>query len=141
VDAPPSVLTGRPGTLASLSCYSSQYAGFDASGTTVQGGYTIHHAEGFDKQFTAWSGQAATVQESVVLGTTYLSNFLETVNQTGNVGPGASGSGLFNQNNHLTLASPRAERQTTGGRQQPSASICQRRSHPMSRPRAPTRTP
>ena len=64
-------------------------------------GYTIHHAEGNDKQFTGWFGQAAVVQQSDVLGTTYLSNFLETVNQTGNIGPGASGSGLFDQNNHL----------------------------------------
>jgi hypothetical protein len=79
----------------------AQYAGFDASGAAVQGGYTIHHAEGFDKQFTAWSGQAATVQQSDALGTTYLSSFLETVNQTGNIGPGASGGGLFDQNNHL----------------------------------------
>jgi hypothetical protein len=37
----------------------AQFAGFDASGAAVQGGYTIHHAEGFDKQFVAWSGQAA----------------------------------------------------------------------------------
>jgi hypothetical protein len=79
----------------------AQFAGFDASGGAVQGGYTIHHAEGYDKQYVAWFGQAAAVQESDVLGTTYLSNFWETVNKTGNVGPGASGSALFDQNNHL----------------------------------------
>jgi lysyl endopeptidase len=79
----------------------AQFAGFDASGGTVQGGYTIHHAEGYDKQFTAWFGQAAAVNENDVLGSTYESNFWETVNQLGNIAPGASGSGLFDQNNHL----------------------------------------
>jgi len=79
----------------------AQLAGFDASGGPVQGGYTIHHAEGADKQYTGWFGQAAAVQDSGVLGVTYLSNFWETVNAVGNIGPGASGSGLFDQNNHL----------------------------------------
>jgi lysyl endopeptidase len=79
----------------------AQFAGFDASGGAVQGGYTIHHAEGYDKQFAEWYGQAFAVQASGVLGTTYVSNFWETVNQLGNVAPGASGSGLFDQNNHL----------------------------------------
>lgn len=79
----------------------AQFAGFNAAGGAVQGGYTIHHAEGYDKQFTGWFGQAAAVRESGVLGTTYVSNFWETVNQIGNIGPGASGSGLFDQNNRL----------------------------------------
>jgi lysyl endopeptidase len=79
----------------------AQLTGFDASGGAVHGGYTIHHAEGYDKQFAAWFGTAAHVQGSGVLGVTYVSNFWETVNQLGNIGPGASGSGLFDQNNHL----------------------------------------
>jgi hypothetical protein len=79
----------------------AQFAGFDASGGAVQGGYTIHHAEGYDRQFTEWYGQAYAIQQSGVLGTTYESNFWETVNQLGNLGPGASGSGLFDQNDHL----------------------------------------
>jgi lysyl endopeptidase len=79
----------------------AQFAGFDATGGAVQGGYTIHHAEGYDKQFTQWFGESIAIQQSGVLGTTYVSNFWETVNQLGNVGPGASGSGLFDQNNHL----------------------------------------
>jgi len=74
----------------------AQFAGFDASGGAVQGGYTVQHAEGFDKQYTAWFGQAA----SVPIFTGY-ANFLEAVNQTGNIGPGASGSALMDQNNHL----------------------------------------
>jgi lysyl endopeptidase len=79
----------------------AQFAGFDASGGAVQGGYTIHHAEGYDKQFAGWYGQAYAVQESNVNGTRYVSDFLETVNQLGNVGPGASGSALIDQNNRL----------------------------------------
>jgi lysyl endopeptidase len=90
----------------------AQLAGFDASGGAVQGGYTIHHGEGNDKQFAGWSGTAAAVLENNVLGVSYLSNFWETVNQVGNIGPGASGSGLFDQNNHL-VGSLSLGRQTT----------------------------
>jgi hypothetical protein len=79
----------------------AQLAGFDATGSAVQGGYTIHHALGFDKQFTTWFGTAYAAQDSGVLGVTYVSNFWETVNASGNIGPGSSGSGLFNQNNVL----------------------------------------
>ncbi len=79
----------------------AQLAGFDASGAAVNGGYTIQHAEGYDKQITTWFGQAAPLQQSDVLGVVYLSNFLETVNSIGNIGPGASGSALVDQNNRL----------------------------------------
>lgn len=79
----------------------AQFAGFDASGAAVTGGYTIHHALGFDKQFTRWHGRAAIVRRSNVLGVTYVSDFLETINEFGNIGPGASGSGLFDQNHHF----------------------------------------
>jgi len=79
----------------------AQFAGFDATGGAVQGGYTVQHSESADKQFTAWFGQAAQVQQSGVLGSTYVSNLLETVNSVGNIGPGASGSALFDQNHHL----------------------------------------
>ena len=79
----------------------AQLAGFDVSGGAVLGGYTIHHAAGNDKQYTAWSGPAAAVQKNDEGGSHYLGNFWETVNLLGNIGPGASGSGLFDQNNHL----------------------------------------
>jgi hypothetical protein len=79
----------------------AELAGLDATGGTVQGGYTIHHALGYDKQFTTWFGQAYPVQDSGVLGVSYVSDFWETVNATGTFGPGASGSALFNQNNVL----------------------------------------
>ncbi len=94
----------------------AQFAGFDASGGPVQGGYTIHHAEGYNKQFAGWVGQAAAVQESDALSSSYTSNFLETVNQIGNIAPGASGSGLFDQNNHLvgSLTLGRSTTDTSG---------------------------
>lgn len=74
----------------------AQFAGFDARGAAVAGGYTIHHAEGYDKQFVAWFGTAALVNKFAGF-----SDFLETVNQTGNIGPGASGGALFNSSNRL----------------------------------------
>jgi hypothetical protein len=79
----------------------AQFAGFDASGAAVQGGYTIHHALGFNDQLTQWFGQAYVTKQSDVLGSSFMSDFLETVNQTGNVGPGASGSSLVDGNNRL----------------------------------------
>lgn len=82
----------------------AQFAGFDASGGAVQGGYTVQHAEFYDKQFTAWFGQALPIRQGDTLATGYVSNFLETVNQIGNVGPGASGSALFDQNQHIVGA-------------------------------------
>jgi hypothetical protein len=94
----------------------AQFAGFDASGGAVAGGYTIHLAEGRDRQFVSWSGTAFALEEQDALGTAYLSNLLETVNQSGNIGPGASGSGLFNGNNHLvgTLALGRSSVDQSG---------------------------
>ncbi|HEV2285311.1 MAG TPA: hypothetical protein VGR80_04645 [Steroidobacteraceae bacterium] len=84
----------------------AQFAGFDASGGAVTGGYSIHHAEGRDKQIVGWYGTAYAFARSGELGTAYTSNLLETVNQSGNIGAGASGSGLFDRNDHLvgTLA-------------------------------------
>jgi hypothetical protein len=82
----------------------AQFVGFDASGGAVQGGYTIHHAEGYDKQFVEWYGQAYAAQISGVNGTNYVSDFLETVNQLGNTGEGASGGALIDQNNHLVAS-------------------------------------
>jgi hypothetical protein len=79
----------------------AQFAGFDASGGAIAGGYTVHHALGYDKQYTGWFGQAAAVQSSGILGSNFVSNYWEVVNQLGNIAPGASGSGLFDQNNHL----------------------------------------
>ena len=82
----------------------ASFAGFDATDSAVDGGYTIHQAQGRDQQFVSWSGTAFALEEQDALGTTYLSNLLETVNQIGNIGPGSSGSGLFNSDHHLVGA-------------------------------------
>jgi lysyl endopeptidase len=82
----------------------AQFAGFDVSGAPVQGGYTIQQAGGLAKQFVGWFGTAFAWETSDDLGTAYVSSFLQTVNQTGNIGPGASGGGLFDSNNHLVGA-------------------------------------
>ena len=80
----------------------AQFVGFDASGVSVLGGYTIHHAKGYDKQFAQWYGQAAAVQLSPSQsGVGYTGDFWETVNQLGNIAPGASGGALIDQNNRL----------------------------------------
>ena len=94
----------------------AQLAGFDASGGAVQGGYTIQHGLGYDKQFTEWFGQALAMQQSGVLGVEYSSNFWEVVNQLGNIGPGASGSALIDQNNHVvgSLSLGRSSNDSTG---------------------------
>ena len=77
------------------------FAGIDATGGAIQGGYTIHHALSSDKQFTAWNGQAIaqTVAANTSLPVSFTSNFWDVVNLTGTIGPGASGSALFDQNN------------------------------------------
>jgi hypothetical protein len=79
----------------------AQFAGFDASGGAVQGGYTIHNAQGRYQQFVGWYATALAWQKSDDLGTGYVSNFLQTVNQSGNIGPGASGGGLFDSHDHV----------------------------------------
>jgi lysyl endopeptidase len=78
-------------------------SGFDATGGAIQGGYTIHHALSNDKQFTAWNGQAIaqTVAANTSLPVSFTSNFWDVVNLSGTIGPGASGSALFDQNNRV----------------------------------------
>jgi hypothetical protein len=76
------------------------FAGWDASGASFTGGYSIHHALGNDKQFVSWFGQP--LQQSipaVTLQVGYDSNFLGVVNQLGRTGAGASGGALIDSNN------------------------------------------
>jgi len=94
----------------------AQFAGFDVSGAPVEGGYTIQQAGGLAKQFVSWFGTAYTLTESDALGTSYVSNYLDTVNQTGNIGPGASGGGLFDSSHHVvgTLSLGRKSTSSSG---------------------------
>ena len=81
------------------------FAGFDATGSVVQGGYTIHHGNTYTKQLANWFGQAFSARKTATaLGGLYLSHFLGVVNQTGSIAGGASGSALFDQNNRVTGA-------------------------------------
>lgn len=76
------------------------YAGWDASGAAITGGYTIDHALGEDKQYVAWNGTDLLVQiPGNTLSVAYDSTFWGVVNSLGNLGAGGSGSGLFGPNN------------------------------------------
>jgi hypothetical protein len=79
------------------------YAGWDATGSPITGGYTIHHEFSNSKQYTAWYGQSvlATVPGKQLDNLPYASTFWSVVNQLGSIGPGASGSGLFDSNAQL----------------------------------------
>jgi hypothetical protein len=76
------------------------YAGWDASGTPFSGGYTIHHAQGENKQYVAWNGtDLLTRIPGSTLSIAYDSTFWGVVNSVGNLGAGGSGSALFGPNN------------------------------------------
>lgn len=78
------------------------YSGWDATGAVFVGGYTAHYGLGNTRQFTAWHGQAYYQQvPGSALGVGFDSTFWDLVNEVGSIAPGASGSGLFDGNNHL----------------------------------------
>jgi hypothetical protein len=78
------------------------YAGWDASGATVSGGYTIHHALGEDQQYVEWSGTDVLEQiPGATLNIAYASTFWGVVNSLGNIGAGGSGAALFSPNNQV----------------------------------------
>ena len=78
------------------------YSGWDATGGAFIGGYTAHYAEGDARQFTGWYGQAYYQQvPGSQLGVGFTSTFWELVNQIGSIAPGASGSGVFDDNDRL----------------------------------------
>jgi hypothetical protein len=77
------------------------YAGWDATGGIFSGGYSIHHAMGYDKQYVDWYGQP--ILETIpgaTLKLRYSSTFWGVVNSSGSVGSGASGGALFDPNNN-----------------------------------------
>ena len=78
------------------------YAGWDASGATVNGGYTIHYALGEDQQYVEWSGTDVLEQiPGATLSIGYDSAFWGVVNGLGNIGAGGSGAALFSSNNQV----------------------------------------
>jgi hypothetical protein len=78
------------------------YSGWDATGGSFVGGYSAHYALGNTRQYTGWYGQAYYQQvPGAQLGVGYTSTFWDLVNQVGSIGPGASGSGVYDPNNRL----------------------------------------
>ncbi len=78
------------------------YAGWDATGGTFVGGYSVTHALGDDKQYIGWYGQPVLQHLSgQQLQVGYQSTFWGLVNQLGSSGGGASGSALFNPENRV----------------------------------------
>jgi hypothetical protein len=106
------------------------FAGWDASGASFSGGYSIHHALGNDKQFVSWFGPP--LQQSIPAATLkvgFNSNFLGVVNQLGRSGAGASGGSLVDPNNRVVGSASFG--QLVNGEN--TAGVC-----PASSPAAPT---
>ncbi len=106
------------------------FAGWDATGSAFSGGYTAHYGLGNTRQYTGWYGQAyyAAVPPAT-LDVQYTSTLWELVNQAGDIAPGASGSGVFDANNHFVGTIVRGEMQSS---QPDSAGVC-----PMATPPIP----
>lgn len=78
------------------------FAGWDATGGVFVGGYSVHHAMGFDKRFTGWHGQSILQHvPRATLQINYDSDFWGLVNAIGSVGAGASGGALFDPGNRV----------------------------------------
>ena len=93
--------------LASTPPLGVYYAGWDATGASIVGGYGIHHAGANAKQFVEWFGQAV-YQTATFNGTNTSGQQFQTetafwyVNPSlGSISYGASGSGFFDAANHL----------------------------------------
>lgn len=97
------------------------YSGWDATGGTFSGGYSIHHALDYDKQYVGWYGQPIlqTIPGST-LSVHYSSNFWGVVNEIGNVGAGSSGGALFDPNNNVVGSATLAQLVSGGD----SAGVC-----------------
>jgi len=105
------------------------WAGWDATGGTFAGGYSIHHALGFNKQYVSWYGQALLRNISAAtLNIGYASTFWGLVNQLGSVGAGASGGAVFDSNDRLVGSATLASLQSGPN----SAGVC-----PLNPPPAP----
>ena len=107
------------------------FAGWDATGAAVVGGFTAHHALGMNRQFTRWFGQS--VYQTVPgadLNVGFTSTYWGTVNDVGSVSPGASGSGLFDANGRFVGTLSRARVQSSAAE---SPGVC-----PSPSPQAPS---
>lgn len=92
----------KPVVLKGSAVESAFYSGWDATGGSFVGGYSAHYALGNTRQYTGWYGQAYyQLVSGSQLGVGYDSTFWDLVNQVGSIGPGASGSGVYDPNNRL----------------------------------------
>jgi hypothetical protein len=86
------------------------YAGWDATGGVFSGGYSIHHALGYNKQYVEWYGQAILQTiPGATLNLSYSSTFWGLVNAKGSVGAGASGGAIFDPSNNVVGSGTLAE--------------------------------
>lgn len=105
------------------------YAGWDVTGGSFVGGFSVHHAVGLAQQYTEWFGQPLLATRDAGA---YLADVWRVTNSLGNVGFGASGGALFDPAGRVVGVSSRAaflEDDLTG------YSIC-----PSAPPAAPTPT-
>lgn len=78
------------------------FAGVNASGSGILGGYSSHHALSTRLQFTAWHGNAVEVNfPPGSFGADHAWDLWGVSQQRGYFGPGASGSALFDQSHLL----------------------------------------
>jgi hypothetical protein len=92
------------------------YAGWDATGATFSGGYTIHHGNWLAKQFTRWFGQAVAVTRAPEeYSVPYTSNLWALSNDLGSIAGGASGGPVFDANQRLVASLSRARVQSGSG--------------------------
>ena len=97
------------------------FAGWDATGAVFNGGYSIHHALGNNKQYVGWYGQAVyQPMARATVGVNYESTFWGLVNGFGNIGAGSSGSAVFDSANRVVGSATLA--QLVGGAN--TAGVC-----------------
>jgi len=106
------------------------WAGWDATGGVFTGGYAVHHALGYNKQYVGWYGQALLQHiPAKTLNVSYDSTFWGVVNELGSVGAGASGGAVFDPDNHVVGSASLAALQNGAN----STGVC-----PINPPPAPT---
>lgn len=74
------------------------WSGWDATGGTFVGGYSVHHAVGFALQYAQWFGQPVFATRQAAR---YAGQVWRVTNEIGNIGAGASGSALFDPQDRL----------------------------------------
>ena len=87
--------------------------GFDATGSSWEHAYSIHHSQSYTKQFTRWKGPAYVEVAGGILGTGFVTTFLHTRTEFGTSAPGSSGGAMFSPQDRLIGVSSLAVHQGT----------------------------